>query len=146
MDLSCIMVIFGVTGDLTHRKLMSAIYNLSYKNMLQLLSLIAMEPPINLDTKSIRDEKIKVLRSFGSVNPKFIMENMVRGQYDKGTIGSREVPGYKDEVEHSWKFVDTIAEVWRSTKPDFPNYEPGTWGPKAADELLKKDDRYWWNI
>lgn len=51
-----------------------------------------------------------------------------------------------DEVEYSWRFVDTIAEVWRNEKPAFPNYDSGTFGPKESDELLERDGRFWWNI
>lgn len=47
------------------------------------------------------------------------------------------------EIAHDWKFVDPIRKYWDSKKPDFPNYTPGTMGPKAADELLKRDGRHW---
>jgi len=49
-----------------------------------------------------------------------------------------------DEVEYSWRFIDTIAKAWEREKPLFPNYDAGTWGPKEADELLRKDGRKWW--
>lgn len=48
-----------------------------------------------------------------------------------------------DEVEHQWSFVDTIAEAWQQAPVDFPNYAAGTWGPPAADELLRRDGRQW---
>ncbi|WP_339062383.1 glucose-6-phosphate dehydrogenase [Tepidibacillus marianensis] len=51
-----------------------------------------------------------------------------------------------DEVEYSWKLVDSIEEVWKNQPIDFPNYESGRWGPKEADELLQRDQRNWWNI
>lgn len=44
-----------------------------------------------------------------------------------------------DEVALSWSFTDKISEVWENTKEaSFPNYQAGTMGPKAADELLEK--------
>jgi len=46
-----------------------------------------------------------------------------------------------DEVEQSWKVIDVIRDAWHDLQPDF--YEPGTWGPKEADKLLKKDRREW---
>ncbi len=49
-----------------------------------------------------------------------------------------------EEVEASWIFADRIKAEWDKQKPDFPNYAPGSWGPKAADELLRKDGRRWW--
>jgi glucose-6-phosphate 1-dehydrogenase len=52
-----------------------------------------------------------------------------------------------DMVETSWKTVQTVQEVWNSTQPEgFPNYAAGTWGPKEADELLKRDGREWRKI
>ena len=50
-----------------------------------------------------------------------------------------------EEVRRSWMFADRISKVWQSEKPDFPNYEAGTWGPAEADRMLEKDGREWWN-
>jgi glucose-6-phosphate 1-dehydrogenase len=51
-----------------------------------------------------------------------------------------------DEVYHSWKFIDTIFEAWQEEIPDFPNYQPNTYGPKAADLLLARDNLSWINV
>jgi glucose-6-phosphate 1-dehydrogenase len=48
-----------------------------------------------------------------------------------------------DEVEEQWRIVDSIHERWAREHPDFPNYEAGTWGPEAADELLHRGGRSW---
>jgi glucose-6-phosphate 1-dehydrogenase len=48
-----------------------------------------------------------------------------------------------DEVEEQWSLVDTIVAAWQRDKPAFPNYEAGTWGPNAADELIARDGRSW---
>jgi len=48
-----------------------------------------------------------------------------------------------DEVDEQWQLVDTIVAAWRRDRPNFPNYEAGTWGPVAADELLHRDGRSW---
>jgi glucose-6-phosphate 1-dehydrogenase len=48
-----------------------------------------------------------------------------------------------DEVEEQWSLVDAIVAFWKRDRPSFPNYEAGTWGPAAADELLKRDGRAW---
>ena len=50
-----------------------------------------------------------------------------------------------DEVYHSWKFVDAIQNAWEKEATDFPNYSANDYGPKAADELLERDGRKWWN-
>jgi glucose-6-phosphate 1-dehydrogenase len=249
-------------------------------HMFQLLSLIAMEPPASLETENIRDEKVKVLKSIENVTTEYVIENMVRGQYGRGTIDGKEVLGYReearvspesntetfaamklfvqnyrwagvpfylrtgkrlenkateivvqfksmekvlyykqfdylqpnllviriqpregvffqingkkpgventiipiqmdfcqscqfennspeayerllfdvmrgdstlftrwDEVEYSWKFVDTISEVWKKNSANYPNYNSGTMGPEEANELLRRDGRFWWEI
>jgi glucose-6-phosphate 1-dehydrogenase len=48
-----------------------------------------------------------------------------------------------DEVETAWGIIDPIIRAWDSQKPPLPFYEPGTWGPTEADELLAKDKRKW---
>ena len=49
-----------------------------------------------------------------------------------------------DQVEAGWSVVEPIQQAWNSERaPDFPNYAAGTWGPKAADELLERDGRKW---
>ncbi|NMA85145.1 MAG: glucose-6-phosphate dehydrogenase [Epulopiscium sp.] len=245
-------------------------------HMLQLLALTAMEPPVRLDTQSIRDEKVKVLKGLQQMSTEEVKANVIWGQYgaageikgyreenrispesntetfmalkvqienfrwsgvpfyirtgkrmptksteiivqfksmpkilywqeyedlqpnllvirvqpmegvfmqfnakQPGTetqvvpvqmdfcqnchIGSNSPEAYErllydvmrgdstlftrwDEVEYSWRFIDTIAKVRKEMNIDFPNYEAGTWGPKKAQELLQKDGREWWNI
>lgn len=52
-----------------------------------------------------------------------------------------------DEVALSWSFVDKISQIWENQQAEqFPNYEAGTMGPKAADELLEKDGFHWWPV
>jgi glucose-6-phosphate 1-dehydrogenase len=48
-----------------------------------------------------------------------------------------------DEVEEQWSLVDTIVSAWQRDRPAFPNYEAGTWGPNASDELIQRDGRSW---
>jgi glucose-6-phosphate 1-dehydrogenase len=49
-----------------------------------------------------------------------------------------------DMVETEWALVQPILDAWSASTPsEFPNYAPGTWGPKAADELIQKDGREW---
>lgn len=48
------------------------------------------------------------------------------------------------EVAAAWKFVDPIQHLWDATQPDFPNYKPGSMGPKAADDLLARDGNSWY--
>lgn len=89
-------------------------------HLLQILSLVAMEPPTTLDADSIRDEKLKVLKALRPINQSNITEKTVRGQYNTGFVAGKEVPGYLDEPDANQKsktetFVAIKAEIdnWR---------------------------------
>ncbi len=247
-------------------------------HMMQLFSLIAMEPPVNLSPNAIHDEKVKVLEALRPFKRDDFETSAVRGQYGKGFTSGEEVRGYReednvnskskietygavrffidnwrwdgvpfylrgakrlpkrateiavtfkhppgilfhehgqkhepnvlairiqpnegialkinckvpgpsspiqpvkmdfrygaffgltppdayerlicdciagdntlfarqDEVFHSWQFFTPLLDHWSNTTPkNFPNYEAGTWGPKASDEMLARDGRKW---
>lgn len=247
-------------------------------HLLQLLCLIAMEPPIAFSAKYIQDEKSKVLHTLQTLTPEQVLKQAVRGQYGAGRIKHVEVPGYRSEknvstesltetytaikllldnwrwlhvpfylrtgkclptrsseiiiqfksepsimlggrrhailpnllrikiqpdegislrfnakipgqvfqlgsvdmsfkysdyfgvepqtgyesvlydcmngdhtlfepaemVETAWSIIQPVLDIWSAIPPhDFPNYKAGTWGPEAANNLLKKDGREW---
>jgi len=249
-------------------------------HLLQLVSLIAMEPPARFEANALRDEKVKVLRAISSA-PADLVGSVVRGQYGPGWVAATQVPGYRrerdvdpesetetfvaarlmiddwrwsgvpfyvrtgkrlpkrateiaiqyrevphrlfqdqgvepdanllairiqpdegimlrfgakvpglgldvrsvtmdftygsafsvdspdayetlildalqgdaslftraDEVEEAWSIVDPIVDAWADApQPDFPNYDAGSWGPAAADELLAREGRRWRRI
>jgi glucose-6-phosphate 1-dehydrogenase len=242
-----------------------ALRDMVVNHMLQVLSLVCMEPPACLDADAIRDEKVKVMRSIECMDAEKVLKNTIRGQY----VGYREaegvapdsktetyvalkleidnwrwagvpiylrhgknlaervsevvirwkdtpsvlfnnepnrlksnmltmriqprdgfalrtnakVPGSqeirdvrmafdyqdtfgaeppeayerllqdaligdstlftrRDESEFAWGLVDPILEAWKSLPAPFP-YEPGSWGPKEADEFMARDGRRW---
>lgn len=89
-------------------------------HLLQILSLVAMEPPTTLDADSIRDEKLKVLKALRPINATNIHDKTVRGQYGTGFVSGHEVPGYLDEDDANKKsrtetFVALKVEIdnWR---------------------------------
>lgn len=257
-----------------------ALRDMMQNHMLQLLMLTAMEPPVNLDTESIRDEKVKVLKALTPMTREQVKENVVRGQYGPGSDGADHLLAYRqedrvsqesetetymamkvmvnnirwagvpfylrtgkrmpcktteiaiqfskppevlyfkefqklqsnllvikiqpregaflqfnakkpgakseiipvamdfcqnctieaisadayerllydvlrgdsslftrwDEVEHSWKFIDSIVRVWEDEAPDFPNYSSGSWGPDGARALIERDQRIWRDV
>ncbi len=71
-----------------------ALRDMVANHMLQLLALVAMEPPALYDATAVRDEKVKVLRSLRLVSP----DETVTGQYQAGAIAGAAVPGYADEL------------------------------------------------
>ncbi|ARD38209.1 glucose-6-phosphate dehydrogenase [Edwardsiella ictaluri] len=66
-------------------------------HLLQILTMIAMDPPADLSTDRIRDEKVKVLRSLRRINHSNVRETTVRGQYTAGFVQGQKVPGYLEE-------------------------------------------------
>ena len=257
-----------------------ALRDMLQNHMMQMVALLAMEPPIKLTTDEIRAEKVRVFRAVRNVEGEDVHNYFVRGQYGEGMIEGKQVPAYRDEpmvdkesntetfvagkvmidnfrwagvpfyirtgkrmttkstkivvqfkdipmnlyyqtekelnpnllvihiqpeegitlhlnakkagghldaqevklsfansgvnamntpegyekllydcmrgdatnfthwdeVAYSWNFVDKISAVWEKSKENFPNYESGSMGPKAADELLEKDSFFWWPV
>jgi len=74
-----------------------ALRDMVQNHMLQLLSLVATEPPRSLDADVVRDEKLEVLQSLRPLDGEAVDANVVRGQYTKGFIMGAPVPGYREE-------------------------------------------------
>jgi glucose-6-phosphate 1-dehydrogenase len=87
----------GTRGDFYDRT--GALRDMVQNHALQLLTMIAMEPPANGDADAIRDEKLKVLKSLKPFTPESVGRDVVRGQYRAGTIDGQGVPAYLDEVK-----------------------------------------------
>src|SRR5690606_27033620 len=66
-------------------------------HMMQLLCFVAMEPPSDLEPDSVRNEKVKVLRSLRPIGRSEAPQDVARGQYIKGVSDGEAVPGYADE-------------------------------------------------
>ena len=96
-----------------------AMRDMVQNHLLQLLCLVAMEPPASADADAIRDEKLKVLRSLAPITPDNAESHTVRAQYRAGAVGGEgQVEGYLDELGHDSKtatFVALKAEIgnWR---------------------------------
>ena len=104
----------GLEGRVAFYDDAGAIRDMVQNHMLQLLALVAMEPPGNFDATSVRDEKVKVLRSLREVSA----AETVTGQYRAGAIGGKAVPGYDEELgkgSNTETFVAIKAHVdnWR---------------------------------
>ena len=75
-----------------------AIRDMVQNHMLQLLALVAMEPPAQFDATAVRDEKVKVLRSLRPIDAATVATHSVIGQYAAGAVAGGAVPGYADEL------------------------------------------------
>ena len=75
-----------------------ALRDIVQNHMLQVLSIVAMEPPARFESRDVRDEKVKVLRAIPPFDdPAAVRRDTVRGQYGPGWIGGERVPGYREE-------------------------------------------------
>ncbi len=68
-------------------------------HLLQLLALVAMEPPATFDANALRDEKVKVLRAIVPLTAAGVARDVVRGQYDAGWVAGEPVPAYRAEPQ-----------------------------------------------
>ena len=74
-----------------------ALRDLVQNHMLQLLTLVCMEPPTNFEANKVRDEKVKVLQAIEPPTPEQVTEMTVRARYTAGVVGGNEAPGYLEE-------------------------------------------------
>src|SRR5262245_118912 len=75
-----------------------ALRDMVQNHMLQLLALVAMEPPAHFNATEVRDEKVKVLRSLRSIDRETVATHSVIGQYAAGVVSGKSVRGYVDEL------------------------------------------------
>jgi glucose-6-phosphate 1-dehydrogenase len=97
-----------------------ALRDMVQNHMLQLLCLVAMEPPLSLNHEELRNEKIKVLKALRPITPDTVKQVTVRGQYVAGAVGGELVKGYREELDQNGPsdtetFVAIKAEIdnWR---------------------------------
>ena len=99
----------GIEGRAEYYEQAGAIRDIFQNHLLQLLALTAMEPPIDFRAESVRNEKVKVLKSIHTPGPK----NVVRGQYGRGFIEGKEVPAYREEEGVA---ADSMTETFVAAK------------------------------
>jgi glucose-6-phosphate 1-dehydrogenase len=88
----------GLEGRVSYYDGVGALRDMVQNHMLQILSIIAMEPPARMDATAVRDEKVKVLRSLRPFTAETARSNSVRGQYQAGAVGGEIVKGYDEEL------------------------------------------------
>ena len=101
----------GVEGRGAYYDHAGALRDMVQNHMMQLLCLVAMEPPSGMDANSVRDEKLKVLRSLKPIDDGNINQVTVRGQYRAGAMASGPVPSYREEIDNQASMTDTFVAL-----------------------------------
>jgi len=107
----------GLEGRGDYYESSGALRDMVQNHMLQLLALVAMEPPSDFNAAAVRDEKVKVLRALGRVAASNVEAVTVTGQYSRGAIDGEPVPGYAEEVGH-----DSGTETFVAIKAHVDNW------------------------
>ena len=110
----------GLEGRTGYYDEAGALRDMVQNHVLQLMTLVAMEPPHLFEPNEVRNEKTKVLRSLRPITQATVAANTVRGQYTAGNVGGVAVPGYNEEKgakgnSETETFVALRAEIdnWR---------------------------------
>jgi glucose-6-phosphate 1-dehydrogenase len=96
-----------------------ALRDMLQNHLMQLLTLVAMEPPAALEADTLRDEKVKVLRSIRPIPRDEVQKTAVRGQYGAGSVEGQTVPGYRDETGVA---KDSTTETYVAAKVFIDNW------------------------
>ncbi|MEP6937654.1 MAG: glucose-6-phosphate dehydrogenase [Chthoniobacterales bacterium] len=131
----------GVEGRAGYYEGAGALRDMVQNHLLQLLCLVAMEPPTDLGADSIRDEKVKVVRSLRRFAPEEVAQHVVRGQYGEGAINGKTVAGYRQEEKvnpesktETFVALRVLIDNWRWA--DVPFYiRVGKRLPKSGTEI-----------
>jgi len=131
----------GVEGRGAFYEETGALRDIMQNHLLQLLTLVAMEPPASLEADALRDEKVKVLRAVRPITAESAGASVIRGQYGPGWVGAAEVLGYRQEpavdpVSETETFVAARFEIddWRWAGVPF-YLRAGKRLPKRATEI-----------
>jgi len=97
-----------------------ALRDMLQNHLLQVLSLVTMEPPVSLEAEPIRDEKVKLLKSIRLLTPQEVARQVVRGQYFAGAVNGESRPGYRQEPKvkpdsnvETYVAVELFIDNWR---------------------------------
>ncbi len=96
-----------------------ALCDMVQSHLLQLLCIVAMEPPTSIDPDAVRDEKLKVLRALRPIGPADCASRTVRGQYRAGAAQGRPVPGYLEEADVAG---ESRTETFVALKTEIDNW------------------------
>jgi glucose-6-phosphate 1-dehydrogenase len=96
-----------------------ALRDMVQNHLLQLLCIMAMEPPASSDPDAVRDEKLKVLRALRPLHDRDVLTKTVRGQYRAGAVQGKPVPGYLEEADIA---PDSTTETFVALKAEIDTW------------------------
>ncbi len=110
----------GIEGRADYYENAGALRDMVQSHLLQLLTLVAMEPPVTLSAEHLRDEKVKVLKAIRPITQNAVHAHAFRGQYSSGAIQGESVPGYleepgvgEDSVTETYAALKLFVDNWR---------------------------------
>ncbi|MFN0315459.1 MAG: glucose-6-phosphate dehydrogenase [Burkholderiales bacterium] len=109
----------GVEGRGEFYDRTGALRDMVQNHLLQLLCILAMEPPSSIDADAVRDEKLKVLRALKPMTPQDVAERTVRAQYRAGAIEGKPVPSFHDEAGIP---KDSLTETFVAIKAELATW------------------------
>jgi len=131
----------GLEGRGAYYEESGAIRDIVQNHMLQLLSLVAMEPPIAFDANAVRDEKVKVLHALQPLSGQDVTTHLIRAQYGPGWVGGKPVVGYKEEpgvppnsTTETYLALKVFIDSWRWAGVPF-YLRTGKHLPKRVSEI-----------
>ncbi len=131
----------GIEGRGGYYEESGAIRDMVQNHVLQLLTLVAMEPPIAFDAGAVRDEKVKVLHALQPLSGRDAVTNIIRAQYGPGWVGGREVHGYTEETgvspsstTETYVVLKVFVDNWRWAGVPF-YLRTGKHLPKRVSEI-----------
>jgi len=109
----------GIEGRADYYEGAGALRDMIQSHLMQLLALVAMEPPVTLSAEHLRDEKVKVLKAIRPITQNSVHAHAFRGQYANGIIDGKPVPGYVDEPGVA---PDSATETYAALKLFIDNW------------------------
>jgi len=132
---------FGVGQRGGYYEEAGALRDMVQNHMLQVLALMAMEPPVSLEAEAIRDEKVKLLKSIRPLGPDDVARQVVRGQYFAGTVDGKPVLGYRQEAKvkpdsnvETYVALKLFIDNWRWSGVPF-YLRTGKYLPQSTSEV-----------
>ena len=109
----------GVEGRGGYYEEAGALRDMIQNHLLQVMCLVAMEPPVTFDPQAVRDEKSKVMQAVRPIDPAHVDASALRAQYAAGFVGNRQVPGYLQEKGVK---TDSTTETYAALRLQIDNW------------------------